>query len=128
MKGALLLCLFACDDTLFGPGPVADTGAILAPTYDDVEAIWSQRCSGCHTDGGAQAGLSLDAGEEALVGVASTQAPDLALISYGDPEGSYLWLKITDDPEIIGSPMPQGSALSDGEIGTIPNWIVGVTP
>ena len=123
-----MLYLFACDDTLFGPVPVADTGAILAPTYDYVEAIWSQRCSGCHTDGGAQAGLSLDAGESVLVGVASTQAPELALVSYGDPEGSYLWLKITDGPEIVGSRMPQGAALSDGEIGTVTNWIVGVTP
>ncbi len=123
-----MLYLFACDDTLFGPVPVADTGAILAPTYDDVEAIWSQRCTGCHTDGGVQAGLSLDAGESVLVGVASTQAPELALVSYGDPEGSYLWLKITDGPEIVGSRMPQGAALSDGEIGTVTNWIVGVTP
>jgi mono/diheme cytochrome c family protein len=123
-----MLYLFACDDTLFGPVTVADTGAILAPTYDDVAAIWSQRCSGCHTDGGAQAGLSLDAGESVLVGVASTQVPTLSLVSYGDPEGSYLWLKITDAPEIIGSRMPQGAALSDGEIGTIANWIVGVAP
>ena len=123
-----MLYLFACDDTLFGPSPVGDTGAILAPTYADVEAIWSQRCAGCHTDGGAQAGLSLDAGESVLVGVASTQAPELALVSYGDPEGSYLWLKITDGPEIVGSRMPQGAALSDGEIGTVTNWIIGVTP
>lgn len=123
-----MLCLLACDDTLFGSVPVADTGAILDPTYEDVEAIWSQRCTGCHTDGGAQAGLSLDAGEGVLVGVASTQAPDLALVSYGGPEGSYLWLKITDAPEIVGSRMPQGAALGDGEIGTVTNWILGVTP
>lgn len=123
-----MLCLLACDDTLFGPVPVGDTGAILAPTYDDVESIWSQRCTGCHTDGSAQAGLSLDAGESVLVGVALTQAPDLAVVSYGDPESSYLWLKITDAPGIVGSSMPQGAALSDGEIGTVTNWIVGVTP
>jgi hypothetical protein len=128
VRPALLLCVLACDDTLFGVLDAPDTEAVVDPTYDDVEAIWLDSCAGCHTDGGAQGGLTLDAGAEVLVDVASTEAPAMNLIVFGDPEGSYLWLKITDAPEIVGQPMPQGQALSDGEIGTITNWIDGGAP
>lgn len=128
MRPALLLCVLACDDTLFGVTNAPDTGAIEAPTYDDVKGIWLDSCAGCHTNGGAQGGLTLDAGAEMLVEVASTGEPTMSLIVFGDPPASYLWLKITDAPGIVGSPMPQGQALSDGEIGTVTNWINGGAP
>lgn len=128
MRAAFLLFLVGCDDTLFGPTQGPDTGAIVHPTYDDVEGIWAASCAGCHTDGGSQGGLVLDGGEDLLIGVPSTEAPEVNLVTYGDPPSSYLWLKITDAPEIVGASMPQGQPLTDGEIGTITNWINGGTP
>lgn len=120
------MLLIGCDDTLFGVGPKpVDTGdpVVTAPTYANVEAIWLDHCEGCHTGGGASGGLALDAGEEALVAVPSSQVPELFLVAPGDAEGSYLWMKLTDAPEIEGLPMPYGAPLSAGHLGTIDAWI-----
>ncbi len=128
MRRSLLL-LWGCDDTLFGVR--VDTGdpVVLSPDYSaDIEPIWLDHCAGCHTDGGASGELALDAGEAALVSVAASQAPELALVEPGDPERSYLWRKVTGADGISGQPMPYGEPLSEGHLGTVEAWIVGVVP
>lgn len=127
MRRSLLL-LAACDDTLFGvlPEGATDTGdpVVLSPDYAaDVEPIWLDHCAGCHTDGGASGDLALDAGEAALVSVAASQVPSLALVEPGDPERSYLWQKVTGADGIEGRPMPFGAPLSAGHLGTVEAWI-----
>jgi hypothetical protein len=118
----LLVLLAACDDTLFGVLPDTGSAAVEQPDYAaDVQPIWDDACDGCHI-GAAQGGLALDQGAAVLVGVPSTEAPDVLLVAPGDVEASYLWLKLTGE-QAAGSAMPLGSALDEGDLGTVRNWI-----
>ena len=118
----ILLLLAACDDTLFGVLPDTGSAAVENPDYTaDVQPIWDDACAVCHI-GAAQGGLALDQGAAALVGVPSTEAPDVVLVAPSDLDGSYLWLKLTGE-QTAGSAMPLGSALDDADLGTVQNWI-----
>ena len=118
----ILLLLAACDDTLFGVLPDTGSAAVEQPDYAaDVQPIWDDACAGCHI-GAAQGDLALDQGAAALVGVPSTEAPDVVLVAPSDLDGSYLWLKLTGE-QTVGSAMPLGSALDDADLGTVQNWI-----
>ena len=61
-----------------------------------LEPLVAAHCLGCHESEEAKAKLVLDPGlgYEHLVGPRSVQAPEMALVEPGDPEGSYLWLKL----------------------------------
>ena len=123
----ILFLLAACDDTLFGVLPDTGSAAVEQPGYAaDVQPIWDDACAGCHI-GAAQGGLALDQGASVLVGVPSTEAPDVLLVAPADLGGSYLWLKLTGE-QTAGSAMPLGSALDDGDLGTVQNWIEGGAP
>lgn len=110
-----------------------DTGGADACTpgipYTDVQAIWNQRCNGCHV-GGALGGLSLDKGEAEIVGKPSVAVPGVNRIEPGDPANSYVWLKLTDQFTAAGgggSPMPVGGyPLPQAELDTIEAWIIGL--
>jgi hypothetical protein len=98
---------------------------------------WAQRisrvletnCGGCHSDPAPQAGLSLkDGNVYARLLEPSSQLPDLNLIEPFDPMSSYLWLKVTGDPSIVGSRMPLDPLngdrrLTDAELDDIRAWI-----
>jgi hypothetical protein len=73
----------------------------------DIQPIFNNNCS-CHLFG-TPAGLSLAADQSYtnLVGVPSTQVPGLNRVEPGDPDNSYLFMKHTGAPGIIGSRMPQ---------------------
>lgn len=64
-------------------------------------------CGGCHGGANPQAGLDLntDGAYERLM-QASAQKPDLKFIQPGQPDKSYLWLKVAGDGSVIGSRMP----------------------
>ena len=95
-----------------------------------VSRIFQANCSGCHGGTTPDAGLDLrteDAYEDLFR--ASEQKPEFPLIEAGEPLESYLWLKLINDPEIEGFPMPFNpltgeGRLTEAELGDIETWIV----
>ncbi len=94
-----------------------------------VSHILEANCGGCHGGTSPAAGLNLidDQAYTTLLG-ASTQKPDVNFIEPGQPDQSYLWLKINADESIVGSAMPidplNGQrTLSDSELADIKTWI-----
>lgn len=95
-----------------------------------ISKIFEANCSGCH--GGANPDADLDLrGEETYdnLFVTSQQMPEFELIEAGEPMESYLWLKLIDDPQIEGNPMPFNpltgeGRLTEAELGDIETWIV----
>jgi hypothetical protein len=67
-----------------------------------------------------QVGFSYDQ----LVGVPSVEVPELLRVDPGQPDDSYLVMKIEGAPGITGGRMPLGlSPLSAKQIATIRAWI-----
>ena len=93
--------------------------------------IFTPRCatSGCHSGTNPSLGLSLEedriAGE--LINVES-RGSDLKLVDPGNPEGSYLLLKVRGADGISGSRMPPSRFLSEEEIEKIRSWIASGAP
>jgi hypothetical protein len=115
-----------------GSDPVVNPGA-GAPTLLQVQSqVLTPRCalSGCHVGGvGAPFGLdmsSVSASSASLVGVASSEIPGMLRVDPGDAAGSYMYWKISGNPNILGDPMPlSGAPLSDGDLALIASWIDG---
>jgi hypothetical protein len=108
-----------------------------APTFTDIQAtIFNTSCafSQCHAGSNPPPppqGLNLSAGQAYanLVGVPSQEQPSLNRIEPGDPDNSYLYLKITGDPSISGQRMPlTGGPLSDAQIQLVRDWILDGAP
>ncbi|HEX4422342.1 MAG TPA: hypothetical protein VH165_30725 [Kofleriaceae bacterium] len=135
----LCLCAAACGaDTagcatpseLAGPAPAHATTA-------DVQAILAQDCAlgGCHLRAPGAGGLVLDvtstAWLAATVGVPAVQNPTMDLVTPGDPDRSWLALKISGelcgascDPALgCGAQMPFGEPLRDADRAIIVAWI-----
>jgi hypothetical protein len=98
-----------------------------------IQPILERECVECHGPKRAKARLDLGA-ERAranLVGVPSTERPDILRVKPGDPEGSYLWLKL-DHRAPEGSGMPKGiffsSKLPQEELDLIRRWIQAGAP
>ncbi|RAL23138.1 hypothetical protein DL240_08115 [Lujinxingia litoralis] len=94
-----------------------------------VSKVLQANCGGCH--GGNNPAEDLDLrSEDAYEHLfnASVQRPGLKLIEPGNPEQSYLWLKLINDESIEGYPMPYNpltgeGSLREGELGDIQTWI-----
>lgn len=98
---------------------------------DKVAKIFVENCAtaGCHTGTAPLMGLKLTEDEfyARTVNQASTEKPQLMRIKPGEPDSSYLVMKITGTPGIIGSRMPFGrDPLTDEEIAAIVEWITGL--
>ncbi len=93
--------------------------------------IFTPRCatSGCHSGSNPARGLSLEVDRIAseIINVDS-KGSDLKHIDPGNPEGSYLFLKVRGDDGIAGSRMPPPSPLSEEEIEKIRAWIAAGAP
>ncbi len=109
---------------------LAPTGAGDAPlSYAaDVENLVLKRCVSCHTADDPKAHLVLERGigYGQLVERPSVQVPEMKLVVPGDPEASYMWLKLTDRAD-VGSGMPRSlfgvRKLPDRELELIRRWI-----
>ena len=79
---------------------------------------------GCHSGGGASAGLSLGAANSytMLVGIASSQDAGTQRVNPGNPNISYLIQKL-EGPGVSGQQMPPGAALPQADIDVIRAWI-----
>ena len=132
----LALLLGACVPPVDEPGapPVDDddsTEPVEEPRgWEGVFALISFRC-GCH-DAMERAGEMWDLTEEdsawdALVSTPSNDVPGVNRIEPGDPDASYLYLKVLSRQGEVGgfgSRMPPtGFALSDGDVALIREWI-----
>jgi hypothetical protein len=108
----------------------------LTELYDDV---LQPRCSPCHTTR-VSGGLSLARREtlSAQLLASSVQQPAMRRVRPGDPDGSYLWRKLTGDHLAVGGlgePMPLGVPLASSDLLAIRRWIeagavddLGITP
>lgn len=102
-----------------------------APSYSkDVQPIFDKACVECHGAKKAKAKLNLDAAValKSLVDVPSEQVPGTVRVKPGDPEQSYLWLKL-DHRSKEGDGMPKGmfgaKKLPQAELDLIKAWIAG---
>ena len=96
----------------------------------DVIKIFYNNCTLCH--GGGLANKELDLRSEYIfasaVGQPSQQKPSILRIKPGDPENSYLMMKIKHSPAIEGKPMPPGSdRLPEKTIQRIADWITSLS-
>jgi hypothetical protein len=86
--------------------------------------------SGCHVGGaGAPFGLdmsSVSASSASLIGVASSEIPGMFRVDAGDAASSYMYWKLSGNPNILGDPMPaSGGPLSASDLALIASWIDG---
>lgn len=92
-------------------------------------SIFTPKCSGCHTGGGASlpAAQNLTNGNTYanIVGVASIEQSTLMRIAAGDPDNSYLVRKVQGDASITGVRMPaNGAFLTQTQIDLLRGWVV----
>ena len=112
--------------------PVATAPSGAVPKYADVQAIFDRSCAipECHRGGGEDGppeGLDLSAGRsyDNIVGVAAHEM-DLKRVAPGDPNGSYLFRKITPGAEISWHRMPlDRPELPAADRQLIRDWIAG---
>jgi rubredoxin len=131
----LLLPLLAGCGTVKSPTePQPEAGGAAAFTFSQIQAeIFTPTCAkaGCHAASAASGGLVLEAGRShgELVGRSATES-GLDRVEPGDPERSYLILKLRGDPSITGQRMPLDGPpyLTPGQIDGIAAWIRAGAP
>ncbi len=96
-----------------------------------ISKILEFNCGGCHGGAAPQGGLNLKDGDVyTRLLEPSSQMPELKLIEPGDPEASYLWLKVlADEGTIMGQGMPLNpltgaGKLTAAELDDIETWII----
>ncbi|MBD3347985.1 MAG: hypothetical protein GF400_02165 [Candidatus Eisenbacteria bacterium] len=112
------------------PGePAGETGKGPA-VPGGIRAIMAGRCVSCHgANGAAGLDLSEDRLAASLIDVVSTEVDSLALVEPGDPDASYLVIKVRGDEGMIGRMMPLGGKpLPDEDIDELVTWIAGLAP
>lgn len=122
----------AVDDTSTGDGATtsSEETAIPAVAFDQVLAIIAAECF-CHRSPMFPGQLDLrdDAAYASLVSVPSAQVPRVDRVVPGDPDGSYLYLKLLGDQASVGgggTRMPQGAPMLPAEdLDTVRYWILG---
>lgn len=114
------------DDSTVGPDESAVEGSRTEATLAEVSEVFAVSCafSGCHGGEELAAGLSLE-GDFAgrIVGVASEQRSGFLLVDPGNPNKSYLLMKVRGDDEIISLQMPPGNPLPAEQVEIIRAWI-----
>ena len=95
------------------------------------ENVFTPICSPCHSGASAPEGLMLDAAHSynLLVGVPSNEVPTFDRVKPGDPADSYIIIKLTNAPGIVGNQMPLGEKpLEPATIAAISQWITNGAP
>lgn len=107
-----------------------DEGSGTPVSFSQVESVFqSNGCQGCHP--GVNSSLDLQDGKayDDLVGIRALEDPDLYRVVAGDPENSFLYLKVGGAPVIadipaVGSRMPPGAPpMAAEDIEIIRDWI-----
>jgi hypothetical protein len=112
-------------------GSSSSGGTVTADFESIQENVFTPICSKCHIGAGAPEGLQLDAAHSynLLVGVPSTEQPELDRVKPGDPDDSYMVRKIEGLAGIQGGQMPLGETpLPQATIDAIRQWITNGAP
>ena len=115
--------------------PISAGGGSSGPITADLQSIednvFTPICSKCHIGASAPEGLHLDAANayNDLVGVPSAEEPKFLRVDPGNPDLSYMVLKIEGAPGIEGGQMPLGETpLPQATIDAIRQWIANGAP
>lgn len=109
-------------------------GGVPALTFTQIQTqIFTPVCAkaGCHAAGSSPSGLVLEAGQSYgnLVGHPAAENSSLDRVAPGDPDHSYIILKLRGDPSITGERMPLGGPyLTSDQIEGIAAWIRAGAP
>ncbi len=140
MKVAILACglsiaLFACStessrDMIYDPPPVVDSDEALneeiaSASFTLVQTkIFDAFCAMSYCRGDVSyPNLTPERSYNIIVDGASS-SPDQPLIKPGDPDNSYLYLKISNGEDISGRQMPPAAPPLNPElIAALRNWI-----
>ncbi len=131
LVGVVAICLCnACVGNGVGvPNPEQDPTAV-PKTYDEIQTmVFDPLCAAaCHRGGAAPKGLSLEPNRSlrSLVGVYSSEVPELMRVAPGQAEESYLVVKIKSfDPRRVGGRMPRNGPpyVSSRQVTAIKRWI-----
>ena len=125
LTAALLWSGCGGEDSTVGPDDDGE-GTLTEATLAQVSEVFAVSCaiSGCHSGGEPAADLSLEGDFAAhIVGVASGQRPDFKLVDPGNPNKSYLLIKVRGDDEIVSQRMPPGNPLPAEQVEIIRAWI-----
>ena len=124
-----MILLLACAGAPLEPTPDS-APAETSPEERAVVLILNRDCVACHGLGSFVAeGLDLSLGVEQLVGVPSSQWPDLDRVEPGSPEDSYLIVKLEGrqrDLQLngLGNQMPsEEEPLSEQDLEAVRAWI-----
>ena len=106
----------------------ASTPPPAAPTLTQLKSSAFSVCGGCHTGGGTSLPASMDLTPAniyaSIVGVTSVQKPALMRIKPGDPDNSYVVLKLEGAAGIFGARMPFGGPyLDQATIDQVRAWV-----
>ena len=107
-------------------GGTSSGGAVTADFQSIQDNVFTPICSKCHIGASAPEGLQLDAAHSynLLVGVPSAEDGGLDRVKPGDPDHSYMVLKIEGAAGIVGGQMPLGETpLPQATIDAIRQWI-----
>jgi hypothetical protein len=128
----IAVLLTACggdDGTMTGPGGDDDRRLLADPSFsNDIQEIIERRgCAASQCHGNGEGGMTLtgsaSANHDAWVGVEATSEPAFLRVEPGDPDNSYVVIKL-EGRQSVGSRMPLGAPpLDDIDLGNIRNWI-----
>ena len=128
-----LLLLAACGDKAIDSGDIGSTGGDdgPAPTWENVrDTVLVPSCgfSSCHAPPGS-AGFGVDdaTAAEDFIDAPAFQDPTIPLVDPGNPDGSYLLMKLEGTGDIDGDPMPPPEGGMDAaRIQLVRDWISGL--
>jgi hypothetical protein len=130
----LLGVAFSCVDLRIEPVPAGGNHPIANPSFSThLQPILTQTCAtsgACHLGPGSQLGLDLSTGQsyDNLVNVQASERPSLLRVEPGDPDSSFLILKLEGAPG-AGVRMPSGAPpLAAEVIQSFRNWITNGAP
>lgn len=105
--------------------------SIDAPPLVRVKDEIDQTCSspdGCHGGGAGGMGLSPNDPFGAMINVASSEIPSLKRVLPGDPEHSYVYLKVACEGGIVDKCMPLSSGFDPRVEQMFHDWIEAGAP
>ena len=135
----LLACAAGCAGNGQGldsnGNPVSASGGSSGPITADLQSIqdnvFTPICSKCHIGASAPEGLQLTEGNayNNLVGVPSTEQPNVMRVDPGNAANSYMIRKIMGAPGISGGQMPLGETpLPAATQAAMAQWVTNGAP